>query len=157
MHGRVAAILVSLAACAACASSADGPLFAGFESIPPGSARLYVYNSHNPAVWISVNGRELSELRYGGYVSVVLAPGKYHLDAEGSDWRSRRLDPTERDIRLNAGDALVCEYWVEKSGPPYPYPGPWATKLNCTETADDHPDLPECRRDTVLEDALWQP
>ena len=160
MHVRVAAILLSVAACGACASGADGPVFASFDPIPPGDARLYVYNSHHPSVWILVDGRELSELRYGGYVSVALAPGKYHLAAEGADWRSRRLDDAERDIRLEPGTALVCEYWAEEFGLPdvsrYPNVGR-PTALSCSEDANDHPDLRECRRDDVFEDALWRP
>jgi hypothetical protein len=104
------ALLAALLAVGSC-KRAPGPVFAGPDATPPGSADLYLYRRHayaaiGDAFAVTVDGRRVGALYNASFLRLSLAPGMHAIQiAPGGTAR-----PVAASVAVDAGKRAFYEF-----------------------------------------------
>jgi hypothetical protein len=148
-----AALALCVFLSAACAQR--GEPFAGYDAIPEGRGRLYVYvppasvTALAPSVHLVLDGRPLTTLRSEGYVTVTLSPGEHLLVADPSLNVTGYSTKLVKTVHVFPGEPTFCGYFPTASNR--------QGRLRCTGGAEKHAMVEGCRRAALEAGAGWQP
>ncbi len=144
-----------LCALLATACAQRGEPFARYLPIPAGQARLYLYvepataSVLAPSLYVVLDGRPLTTLRSGGYVTVPLSPGEHLVVADPSLNVVGHATQMTRMVHLFPDEPMFCGYFpgaTERQG-----------RLRCSGDPAKHELMKQCRMAPFERDSTWKP